>query len=142
MRRILKGLCKLALCATAAIVLPAQIAFTTIYSFHGTYGELPNTSLVQTTNGYLYGTTLNGGANGCGSVFRITPSGNPEDTQYSFCEHESYTDGRNPMGALFQAANGALYGTTFGGIPNQGPYGLSGTIFKVTLAGELTTLYY
>jgi uncharacterized repeat protein (TIGR03803 family) len=45
------------------------------------------------------------------------------------------TDGYAPAG-MVEAANGTLYGTTGGGGANT-----TGTIFKITLAGMLTTLY-
>ena len=62
------------LCVTTAIALCAQ-TFTTLHSFDGTYGANPYAGLVQATNGDGYGTTPNGGANGYGTVFKITPSG-------------------------------------------------------------------
>lgn len=45
-------------------------------------------------------------------------------------------DGLNPEGGLVQAANGNFYGTTYDG--GSGPYG---TVFEMTSAGTLTTLY-
>src|ERR1017187_10374040 len=47
-------------------------------------GEHPEAGLVQAANGDLYGTTSEGGANGLGTVFKITPSGTLT-TLYSFC---------------------------------------------------------
>jgi uncharacterized repeat protein (TIGR03803 family) len=44
-------------------------ALTTLHTFSGTDGEEPLAGLVQATNGYLYGTTYAGGANGNGAVF-------------------------------------------------------------------------
>ena len=56
-----------------SIALPAQ-TLTTLHSFDGTNGADPVAGLVQATNGDLYGTTENGGANGVeGTIFRITP---------------------------------------------------------------------
>jgi uncharacterized repeat protein (TIGR03803 family) len=64
----------LLLCAATAVASPAQ-TFTTLHSFGGTDGLNPYAGLVQATNGDLYGTTLQGGANGNGTVFKITPKG-------------------------------------------------------------------
>jgi uncharacterized repeat protein (TIGR03803 family) len=136
------------LCATTAIVLPAQTSpsaqtFTTLHSFDNTDGASPeNGALVQATNGDLYGTTSAGGANGdptcpssgCGTVFKITPSGTLT-TLYNFCSQSGCTDGSSPNAGLVQATNGDLYGTTSAG----GAKG-HGTVFKITLSGRLTTL--
>lgn len=69
--------------ATTAIGLPAQ-TFTVLHSFDGTDGGNPLEGLVQATDGNFYGTTLNGGAPGPGTVFKITPSGTLT-TLYTFC---------------------------------------------------------
>jgi len=110
-------------------------AFTTLASFNGTGGANPYAGLVQATNGDLYGTTEAGGANGYGTVFKITPSGTLT-TLYSFCSQSGCPDGSYPGGGLVQATNRDLYGTTYSGGANGG-----GTIFKITPSGTLTTLY-
>jgi uncharacterized repeat protein (TIGR03803 family) len=119
-------------------------ALTTLYSFcsdsNCTDGATPFAGLVQATNGEFYGTTQSGGANcfpedGCGTVFRITPSGTLT-TLYSFCAQSGCTDGSYPSAGLVQATNGNLYGTTAGGGANG-----YGTVFEITPSGTLTTLY-
>jgi uncharacterized repeat protein (TIGR03803 family) len=117
---------------------------TTLYSFcsqtNCTDGAEPYGGLVQAANGNFYGTTYGGGANadcfgqGCGTVFRITPSG-ALTMLYSFCAQSGCTDGERPEAPLVQAANGNFYGTTFGGANKRG------TVFKITPGGTLTTLY-
>jgi uncharacterized repeat protein (TIGR03803 family) len=127
----------LALCAITAIALPAQ-TFTTLHSFDLTDGGYAYAGLVQATNGDLYGTTVYGGADGFGTIFKINPSGTLT-TLYSFCSQSGCTDGSEPFTGLIQATNGNFYGTTRnGGL--DGAYGL-GTIFKVTPGGTLTTLH-
>jgi uncharacterized repeat protein (TIGR03803 family) len=91
--------------------------------------------LVQGTNGDLYGTTYSGGANGSGTVFKISPSGTLT-TLWRFCSQPGCADGKYPGAALVQATNGIYYGSTSGGGANNG-----GTIFKITPSGSLTTLY-
>src|ERR1017187_9221619 len=130
----------LVLCATTAIALPAQIAtLTTIHRFCSQSGcpdgAGPYAGLVQATNGGLYGTTVGGGTNSAGTIFRITPGGTLT-TLYSFCPQTNCTDGGGPQAGLVQAANGDLYGTTFFGGTNG-----QGTVFKITQGGTLTTLY-
>jgi uncharacterized repeat protein (TIGR03803 family) len=119
---------------------------TTLYTFCAqsgcTDGANPVAGLVQATDGDFYGTTKNGGANGDGTIFKITRAG-ILTTLYSFCaDYEDYTcmDGYGPYAGLIQATDGDFYGTTFGGGANCAPYGC-GTIFKITPGGTLTTLY-
>jgi len=121
------------LCATTAIVLPAQ-TFTMLFSFDGTDGETPEARLVQATNGDFYGTTHFGGAKGSGTVFKIIPGGTLT-MLHSFCSQSGCTHGKFPNG-LVQAANGDLYGTTERGGANS-----YGTVFTITTSGILTTLY-
>jgi len=126
----------LLLCAAAAIASPAKTTLTTLVSFDGTNGANPEfMSLVQGTDGNFYGTTRGGGANGVGTVFKITPTGTLT-TLYSFCSQASCADGEEPYAGLVQATNGIFYGTTYYG----GANGL-GTVFKITAGGTLTTLH-
>jgi uncharacterized repeat protein (TIGR03803 family) len=91
---------------------------TTLHSFCSesgcTDGNHPFAGLVQGSNGYLYGTTVEGGANGYGTIFKIT-SGGTLTTVYSFCSQSGCTDGDGPAAALIQATNGDFYGTTESG---------------------------
>lgn len=103
-------------------------------------GQGPQTALVQGRDGNLYGTTPFGGANvcdgfGCGTIFRITPTGNLS-TIYNFCPGQGVcVDGLQP-GSLLPASNGSLYGITAYGSPLRG-----GSIFELTKSGKLKTLY-
>ncbi len=106
--------------------------FTSLHSFDISDGYYPYGTLIQAANGDLYGTTYAGGSGGYGTIFSITPGGTLT-TIHDF----ALTDGGYLYGALVQAANGDFYGTTYGG----GPSGSPGTIFKMTPAGDLTTLY-
>jgi uncharacterized repeat protein (TIGR03803 family) len=111
----------------------------TLYGFCSesgcTDGENPVGGLVQANNGDLYGTTTGGGANGGGTIFKISPGGTLT-TLYSFCSKSGCTDGDYPNAALVQATDENLYGTTYEGGTKGG-----GTIFKISPGGMLTTLY-
>ncbi len=118
-------------------IQPAQAQiFSTIASFLDTNGSSPYYgSLVQATDGYLYGTTSAGGDNGEGVVFRISEGG-AITKLYNLCSQSNCTDGSFPYAGLIQATDGNLYGTTYSGGANN-----LGTVFKITLDGIFTTLY-
>jgi len=121
-------------------ITPAGV-FTTLHAFTGTDGQQPAAALTLGTDGNFYGTAAGGGTqyactgnylNGCGTVFRITPSGTLT-TLHSF----GGADGANPVAPLTLGSDGNFYGATAYG----GPLGV-GTIFQITAAGTLTTLHY
>ena len=119
-----------------AVLASAAQTLTTLASFNGANGSNPFLmSLVQGSDGSLYGTTEEGGTNNLGTVFKITPTGTLT-TLYSFCMQSGCTDGENPYAGLVQATDGNFYGTTF----NGGTHG-AGVFFKITPTGTLTTLY-
>ena len=127
--------CLCVFCSVAAIASPAQ-TFKTLVSFNGTNGANPGwMSLIQGTDGNFYGTTENGGAHGHGTIFKITPAGTLT-TLHNFCSQPNCTDGASPVAGLVQATSGNFYGTTSGG----GAYN-HGSLFEITAAGKLTTLY-
>jgi uncharacterized repeat protein (TIGR03803 family) len=87
------------LSAGAAAGAPAQ-TFTNLVDFTGPNGGNPiYMSLVQGTDGALYGTTGGGGAYGGGTIFRITQAGTLS-TLYSFCAVDACADRVGPSGAL------------------------------------------
>jgi len=87
--------------------------------------------LAQGMDGNFYGTTYSGGANGYGTIFKITANG-LLTTLHSF----DGTDGANPYAALIQGTDGNFYGTTLSGGSNG-----VGTVFKVTPGGIFSTLH-
>jgi uncharacterized repeat protein (TIGR03803 family) len=87
---------------------------TVLYSFPD-YQSLPE-SLTIGDQGVLYGTTLAGGSSAAGTIFRLSPPVTPggawtETTLYTFT---GGADGCGPITPLILAADGSLYGTTFG----------------------------
>ena len=109
-------------------------AFTTLYSFDdGTDGGFPTAGLLEGGNGNFYGTTEEGGTAGSGTAFMITPGG-ALTTLYTFTGVGS--DGMYPAAALILGSDGNFYGTTAAG----GSAG-AGTVFMMTPAGVVTTLY-
>ena len=106
---------------------------TILYSFSGTTdGRGPEAPLIQASDGNFYGTTLETGSGGAGTVFKITPAGT-ETVLYTFT---GGSDGQYPYAALIQGTDGNFYGTT-----REGGINAYGTVFKVTPAGVETVLY-
>lgn len=94
-------------------------------------GVRPFDELLQAHDGTFYGTTLDGGAFGHGTVFKIDAAGRLT-TIHSFAG----SDGAMPRAGLVEARDGRFYGTTFFGGPLD-----AGTLFRITAAGKLTTLH-
>lgn len=103
---------------------------TLLYSFcaHSCEdGEHPaQGGLIMDKAGKLYGTTIDGGTHGGGTVFALAPNSTrttwTESVLYSFCAKAGCTDGAYPFaGRLVMDAAGRLYGTTeFGGANGRG----------------------
>ena len=130
----LKMIC--VLCLICAAFGGAQGQVSILASFNGTDGSSPQTSLVQGADGNFYGTMQQVGTeNFYGLIYRVTPAG-VLTTFYNFCSQPSCADGTMPEAALTLGSDGDLYGTT----TQFGAHG-GGTIFKITTAGVLTTLY-
>lgn len=96
--------------------------------------------LLDSTNGSLFGTTQNGGANGYGNVFQLSPtaSGWVYADLYDFT---GGTDGAYPNGGL-AGGTGDLFGTTQGGGTGTGTSG-GGVLFELrqVIAGNPYTLF-
>lgn len=108
---------------------------TPLAEFDGANGFQPFGSVIQATDGNFYGTTTNGGGHGYGNVYRITPSGEVTSI-YNFCKRLNCADGETPESTPVLGSDGNLYGTT----TDINGFG-HGTVYKMTLSGELTTLY-
>ena len=118
-----------------AFKISALGSFVTLHSFSGSPGEGagPVAGLVQGSDGNFYGTTALGGEHYLGTAFKITSAGSLT-TLHSFTG--SSGEGASPLAGLVQGSDGNFYGTTALG----GTHYL-GTLFKITPAGSLTTLY-
>ncbi len=98
-------------------------------------GFLPAAGLIQASDGNFYGTTVTGGPNRGGTVFKITPDG-VETIVWSFGVPAG--DGANPYNSpLIQGRDGNFYGTTRDGGANLN----YGTVYQLTPAGVETVLW-
>jgi uncharacterized repeat protein (TIGR03803 family) len=118
-------------CGTIYKITPDG-TLTTLHSFDSTDGAVPGT-LVQATDGNLYGTTVEGTPNsfcplGCGTIFKISSDG-LLTTLHAF----DGMDGSGPQGSLVQDTNGNLYGTTFNGGASGACLSGCGTVFRLSL---------
>jgi uncharacterized repeat protein (TIGR03803 family) len=143
-------------CGVVYELVPSGSGYTetVIYAFQGgSDGASPVGSLFLDQSGALYGTTPGGGgspacsnpsyAGGCGTVFKLTPSGSgfAETILYRF---QGGNDGAFPRGGVIADGTGALYGTTVygGGTSASGCTSGSsyetgcGTIYKLTPAAS------
>ncbi len=106
---------------------------TILYSFTGSPdGAYPQAGLLRDSKGNIYGTTMQGGSSGAGTVFEVDSSGK-ETVLYSFT---GAADGSFPESGLIRDSRGNLYGTTSAGGAQP-----AGTVFKVDPSGEETVLY-
>jgi uncharacterized repeat protein (TIGR03803 family) len=108
--------------------------FTTLHSFAGSAlndGANPYGKLTVGQDGWIYGTTYNGGASNAGMVFAFSPQTGIGTNLYSFT---GGNDGANPRGHLAQDDDGDLYGTTVYGGANG-----FGTVFKLKAIPAGTT---
>jgi uncharacterized repeat protein (TIGR03803 family) len=103
--------------------------YTDLYDFDGTHGSNPYSGLIQATDGKLYGMTYTGGSFNKGTIF----SYDIPTAHYTLIHNFDGVNGSFPKGALFQASNGTLYGTTYYG----GAYS-DGTAFSY----DITTSTY
>ena len=106
---------------------------TILHNFSGSVddGANPWAGLLRDAAGNLYGTTVYGGANGLGTVFKLDTTG-AVTLLHSF----TGTDGAYVYGRVIADSKGNLYGTAY-----EGGKSRVGTVFKLNKANKLTVLH-
>jgi uncharacterized repeat protein (TIGR03803 family) len=110
---------------------------TTLYTFGTSSGDGKNPigGVILDSAGNVYGVTVEGGAYGNGSVYKVSPDG-AETILHSFGgPYGSSVDGYLPQAGLIMDNNGNLYGTTGYGGDND-----DGVVFEYSASGEYTIL--
>jgi uncharacterized repeat protein (TIGR03803 family) len=108
--------------------------YTDLFDFDGTsHGCCSSTPgvLAQGRDGNLYGTTLQGGTNGRGTIFKSSLTGT-----VTVLHNFDVTTGYNAQGGLTLFTDGNLYGSTASGGTHS-----AGTVFKITPTGTYTELF-
>jgi uncharacterized repeat protein (TIGR03803 family) len=117
--------CDMANCGTIFKITPGG-KLTTLYNFcsepNCADGGQSGSGVIQGTDGLFYGSTTNGGANGDGTLFKISSAG-----KLTVLHAFDDLDGAAARGALMQDTNGIFYGTTASG-GNSG----AGTVFSLS----------
>jgi len=101
---------------------------------NGQDGYFTQSSLILDADRDLYGTTMNGGTHGCGTLFELIPGAGRswgEKILYNFCSKTNEADGQTPDSPLTFDASGNLYGETLYGGPS-GSGGGGGTVFELS----------
>jgi uncharacterized repeat protein (TIGR03803 family) len=108
---------------------------TTLVTFNGPNGSLPNGEVIMDGAGNLFGTTTNAGQYGFGTVFEIAKTDQGYASTPTTLVNFNNANGSRPQGPLFADAAGTLFGTTIYG----GEAG-NGTVFAVVNSGFVPIL--
>jgi uncharacterized repeat protein (TIGR03803 family) len=114
---------------TVFTIKPDGTGFSLLHSFDWLNGAYPIATLIQGSDGTLYGTTVDGGPGNepyDGTIFKVTPDGKAFQMLHGF----TGPDGSMPSSALLLGTDGFLYGTSLAGTT------CAGTIFRLTPDGN------
>ena len=103
-----------------------------LVAFSGTNGNSPYGGITLDSDGNLYGTTQQGGANGSGTVFEVAHGTSNLTTLVSF----NNTNGKFPNSGVTLDGNGDIFGTAAGGGAN-----ISGTVYQITKGSNAITSF-
>ncbi len=109
---------------------PTTSTYTKLHDYNMSNGKLPNGSLIEASDGHLYGLTSAGGVSNDGVLYSFNISSHIFRKLHDF----NSTNGFMPKGNLVQAANGKLYGLTA-----RGGSGDFGTIFSYDIPSGIHT---
>jgi uncharacterized repeat protein (TIGR03803 family) len=111
---------------------PKSGEYTALHRFDGRDGAFPNSAVVLDSQGNVYGTTVNDGAFGCGTVFQVSPKSEGGWT-YNVLYNLRLTA---TTGSLAIDSAGNLYGASSGMVGGTCQNQVSGEIFKLSPSGH------
>jgi uncharacterized repeat protein (TIGR03803 family) len=109
---------------------PATGDFRVLHNFNLADGKDPTGPLFQGDDGYLYGTTWQGGPSNTGVIYKVDPAGN--FTLLHTLQVFGVSEGWEPNGNLVRTTDGSIYGTT---------HGSNGSVFRLDPNGIFNILH-
>lgn len=103
---------------------------TVLHRFHGGDGSYPQGDLAFDRHGVVFGTTVNGGLTGIGTVYSLASNGSGTWLQNVILNLLGSQEGAYPWGGVAFDQEGNMYGV----LAHNGPAGY-GTIYKLTHSG-------
>lgn len=112
---------------------PDGSSFTAVRLF--TNSPVHPTTLIFGSDGVLYGADMGGGNNKTGAVFKLSTDGSNLTVLHNFTTNSG--EARSPYVWVLQGTDGALYGSSGGGINN------GGALFRINTNGsDYSVLHY
>lgn len=117
-------------------------ALTTVVEFTGTTGvargRSPQAKLLKDGNGFMWGTTAEGGAGNFGTIYKVHARTGAFTTVTEFTGPSGVAEGSNPRAGLTSDGLGNLWGTTSGQFT---AFVSNGTVFRIHAAtGNFTSV--
>jgi uncharacterized repeat protein (TIGR03803 family) len=132
MSRTIRSIAVIAMASASPLAAHAAVTETVLYSFETVHGMHPHSGLVVDKTGAFYGTTLHGGKNSLGTVYKFADG--KLTVLYSF---KGNRDGAFPNAGVTLDKSGNLIGATQGADVSSD----FGTIFSIAPDGTENVLH-
>jgi uncharacterized repeat protein (TIGR03803 family) len=105
---------------TVYVMSTSGAGYKILHQFQALDGENPSSGMVQGSDNFLYSMATYGGANGQGTLFKISTTGKTFSVLYNFDSQL----GAQPTGTPTLHTDGTIYGVTYTGGPQFSGYGV------------------